>query len=128
MLNERLRAFWALVEAKAQELQKMQASGELGRLQGAEHATLGAAWITSLEPKWDDKEGRGGIVCGVFNFSLVGRRLIEKSHRLSTASEVESFMNSSRREYARLKSEEDLRNGKTHVVAIEAQAPTAVKK
>jgi hypothetical protein len=122
-----MREFWMLVENKAKELKNMAASGELARLQG-QHAIKEGAWITSGEPAWDDKEGRAGIVCGVFNFRTVALRLLQKSHILSTASEVDLFMNSSRREYARLKSEEDLRNGKTHVVTIEAVAPTAAKK
>lgn len=118
----KLREFWRLVEDKAVELRKMQASGELAKLQGTEHATQGAAWITSLEPSWDDKEGRGGVVCGIFNFYLVSRRLIEHSHRLSHESEVLEFMSKTRREYARLKSQEDLRDHRS-VVSIEALAP-----
>ncbi len=126
--QHKLRIFWGLVESKVQELRSMQASGELAKLQGSEYATTGAAWLTSEKPNWDDREARGGVVTGIYNFSLVGRRLIESTHRLSTETEVREFMTRTRREYAALKAEEDLRDGKTRVAVIEALPPTAAKK
>jgi hypothetical protein len=116
-------------EAKGREkdnLTKMKASGEMDVLQGREFAVPFGTWLCSLPGKWDQPDAVAGRICCT-SFHNASRVLVNGTHRLATESEIRVFMETSKREYAALKAEEDLRDGRKTVV-IEAQPASVVNK